>query len=87
MKIIFKNTDNTIGIITPTQEALSFATIEQIAQKDVPSGLEYIIVEDNVIPEDRTFREAWELPTDTTFDGIGSESNEFSKEILDGINK
>ena len=35
MKIIFKNEDNSIGIIIPTDEALSFATIEQIAEKDV----------------------------------------------------
>ena len=34
MKIIFKNQDNSIGIITPTSEALSFATIEQIAEKE-----------------------------------------------------
>ena len=34
MKIIFKNQDNSIGIITPTEEALSFATIEQIAEKE-----------------------------------------------------
>ena len=34
MKIIFKNEDNSIGIITPTEEALSFATIKQIAEKE-----------------------------------------------------
>lgn len=33
-KIIFKNKDNSVGIITPTQEALSFATVEQIAKKE-----------------------------------------------------
>ena len=36
MKIIFKNEDNSIGVITPSDEALSFATIEQVAEKDVP---------------------------------------------------
>lgn len=41
MKIIFKNQDNSIGIITPSDEALSFATIEQIAKKDVPSPETY----------------------------------------------
>ena len=34
MKIIYENTDKTITILTPTQEALSFATIEQIAEKE-----------------------------------------------------
>ena len=83
MKIIFKNKDNSIGIITPTDEALSFATIEQIAEKDVPHNLPYWIVEDSVIPENRTFRSAWEI--DESFgkpDGFGKESNEFTDEQL-----
>ena len=83
MKIIFKNEDNSIGIITPTDEALGFATIEQIAEKDVPHNLPYWIVEDSVIPENRTFRSAWEI--DENFgepDGFGGESNEFDEELL-----
>ena len=83
MKIVFKNEDNSIGIITPTDEALSFATIEQIAEKDVVHNLPYWIVEDSVIPTDRTFRSAWEI--DESFgkpDGFGGESNEFDDELL-----
>ena len=83
MKIIFKNQDNSIGIITPTQEVLKFATVLQVAEKDVPAGLPYWIVEDSVIPEDRTFRSAWEI--DENFgkpDGFGKESNEFDSELL-----
>ena len=83
MKIIFKNEDKSIGIITPTDEALSFATIEQIAEKDCPYNLPYWIVEDSVIPTDRTFRSAWEI--DENFgkpDGFGGESNEFDEELL-----
>ena len=34
MKIIFKNEDNSISIITPSQEALSLYSIEAIAKKD-----------------------------------------------------
>ena len=82
MKIIFKNQDNSIGIITPTDEALSFATIEQVAEKDCPYNLPYWIVEDSVIPENRTFRECWELEPNTKFDGVGSESNEFPEEDI-----
>ena len=83
MKIIFKNEDNSIGIITPTDEALSFATIEAIAEKDCPYNLPYWIVEDSVIPTDRTFRSAFEI--DESFgkpDGFGGESNEFDAELL-----
>ena len=81
--IIFKNQDNSIGIITPTSEALSFATIEQIAEKDVPSNLPYWIVPTSDIPTDRTFRNAWEI--DESFgepDGFGGENNEFDTELL-----
>ncbi len=83
MKIVFKNQDNSIGIITPTDEALSFATIEQIADKDCPYNLPYWIVEDSVIPENRTFRSAWEI--DEGFGkpaGFGGESNQFDAELL-----
>ena len=83
MKIIFKSEDNSIGIITPTEETLSFATIEQIAEKDVPHNLPYWIVNTSDIPTDRTFRNAWEI--DESFgepDGFGGESNEFDAELL-----
>jgi hypothetical protein len=82
MKIIFKNQDNSIGIITPTDEALSFATIEQIAEKDVPKDLPYKIVEDTDIPSDRTYRDAWEWDDTIVPDGFGGESNEFDAELL-----
>ena len=83
MKIIFKNEDNSIGIIIPSDEALSFATIEAIAEKDVPIGLPYWLVNATDIPYDRTFRGAWEI--DENFgkpDGFGGESNEFDDELL-----
>ena len=83
MKIIYKNEDNSIGIITPTNEALSFATIEQIAEKDVPHNLPYWVVGDSVIPEDRTFRSAWEINENIGKpDGFGGESNEFDDDLL-----
>lgn len=82
-KIIFKNKDNSIGIITPTDEALSFATIEQVAEKDVPFELPYWIVDASSIPTDRTFRSAWEI--DESFgdpNGFGGQSNEFDDDLL-----
>lgn len=81
-RIIYKNQDNSIGIITPTEEALSFATIEQIAQKDTPSGLPYWIVDTEVIPSDRTFRNAWESDESVEPNGYGSESNEFPEGVV-----
>lgn len=83
MRIIFKNLDNSIGIITPTDEALGFATIEQIAEKDVPHNLPYWIVKASLLPTDRTFRNAWEI--DESFGepyGFGGENNQFDEELL-----
>ena len=82
-RIIYKNQDNSVSILIPTSEALSFATIEQIAGKDVPHNLPYWIVPTSDIPESRTFRNAWEI--DESFGeptGFGGESNEFDKELL-----
>jgi hypothetical protein len=91
MRIIYKNTDNSVGVLIPTSEAIAMFTNENeallaIAEKDVPAGLPYWIVEDSAIPEDRTFRDAWEI--DETLGeptGFGGESNEFDDTVLETI--
>ena len=86
MKIIYQTKHSTVAVITPapnwilesgkifknlTGDELT-AGLEELAQKDVPPGLKYKIVEDSDILSDRSFRDAWEVdPTDLT-DGIGS---------------
>jgi hypothetical protein len=82
-RIIYKNLDNSIGILIPTEEVLKFATLLDVAEKDVPHNLPYWIVPTSDIPTDRTFRNAWEI--DESFgepDGFGGESNEFDEELL-----
>lgn len=76
-KIIFRNKDNSVGVITPSQEAIDLYGIEAIAKKDVPSGLEYKIVSVDDVPSDRTFRDAWEWDTTTVPDGVGAVSSTF----------
>ena len=71
MKIIYKNESGGVSIITPTEEALSFMTIDEIAKKDVPTGLPYKIVDDSEIPTDRTFRDAWIVDEAILTDGVG----------------
>ena len=51
-------TDDGVAIIVPAPEC--GLTIEEIAAKDVPAGVEFKIVDVSDIPEDRTFRNAWE---------------------------
>jgi len=52
-KIIYQNPDGTVSIVTPSGKVL----IEDLPEK---LGLtDYEIVEDEVLPTDRTFRNAW----------------------------
>jgi hypothetical protein len=50
-------TDDGVAVIIPADCGL---TIEEIAAKDVPAGKPFEIVDVSEIPEDRTFRNAWE---------------------------
>ena len=76
MNIIYTNLEGIASIVTPTQEALELLTIDQIAQRVVPNGEPYWIVEPSVIPTDRTYRNAWELDDDTLGEphGVGGVS-------------
>jgi hypothetical protein len=67
-RIIYKNSDGTISIIIPTDCGL---TVEQIARKDVPTGLNYKIVDVSEIPSDREFRNAWTIDDAELTDGVG----------------
>jgi len=67
-RIIYKNTDGSIGIIIPADCGL---TVEQIASKDVPTGLNYKIVNVSNISSDRTFRNAWTINDAELTDGVG----------------
>jgi hypothetical protein len=58
-RIIFQKDDGGVGVIIPTLN--SGLTINQIAAKDVGAGVPYKIVDATLIPNDRTFREAWEV--------------------------
>jgi len=59
-RIIYPTDDGGVAIIIPTPEYLETHTIEELAAKDVPEGKPYKIVDVTDIPEDRTFRNAWE---------------------------
>ena len=67
-RIIYKNTDGSISIIIPADCDL---TVEQIAQKDVPTGLNYKIVDVSEVPSNREFRDAWTIDDAELTDGVG----------------
>lgn len=57
-RIIYKTDEGGVAIIIPAPEC--GLTIEEIAQKDVPDGKPYKIIDTADIPSDRLFRAAWE---------------------------
>lgn len=75
-RIIYPTPEGGVAIIIPAPECLLERTVEEIAAKDVPAGVEYKIVDTDTIPADRTFRDAWEADM-TNPEGVGAESNEF----------
>ena len=75
-RIIYK-TEEGVAVIIPTDEALQSHTIQQIAEKDVPAGKPYKIVDVSDIPSDRTFRGAWEVDEADLTDGVGADRSTF----------
>ena len=57
-RIIYPTDEGGVAIIIPAPEC--GLTIEQIAEKDVPPGKPFKIIDVTDIPTDRTFRSAWE---------------------------
>ena len=51
-RIIYQNSEGGVSVIIPTESV-------ELALKDVPEGVAYEIVEDDSIPADRFFRNAW----------------------------
>ena len=68
-KIIYKAENGILSVITPVVNNLM--TIEDIAKKDVPTGLPYKIIEDTDLPSSREFRNAWTIVDDELTDGVG----------------
>jgi hypothetical protein len=59
-KIIYKNSEGGVSVVTPTPEYLLTHTVEDCIAKDIPENTPYKIVDASEIPSDRTFRNAWE---------------------------
>lgn len=77
-KIIYPNNDGGICILHPTDDL----PIEQVALKDVPVGVPFLIVIDADIPDDRTFRDAWTADfSNPDGHGIGHEAWAAQQEV------
>tara|TARA_R100000353_G_scaffold15152_2_gene14731 strand:- start:220 stop:456 length:237 start_codon:yes stop_codon:yes gene_type:complete len=76
-KIIYLQDNGIPSIIVPVvgeinpKTGVAFTT-EEVAQKDVPTGKKYKIVEDSDVPTDRSFRNAWVVDESDLTDGVGA---------------
>ena len=70
-RIIYKASDETVRIIVPSDDI--DMTVDEIAQKDVPTGLKYKIVDVSEISSDRSFRNAWDIDEAELTDGTGAD--------------
>jgi hypothetical protein len=67
-RIIYQNEEGGVSVLIPADCGL---TIEQIAEKDVPKGLPYKIVNTSDVPADRTDRKSWTVDVADLTDGVG----------------
>ena len=56
-RFIYTNDDGSISIVVPADK--TDLTLEQIKDKDCPSGKTVYTVDKSAIPTDRSFRNAW----------------------------
>lgn len=69
-RIIYPIEGGGIAVLVPSPQWIG--TIQELANKDVPAGKPYLIIEAADVPEDRKYREAWEADF-TNPDGYGGE--------------
>ena len=64
-KIVFEDVDGSVGVIIPAAEFSE--NLKFLAEKDVPEGCSWRIVDDHELPTSRNWRNAWtdKNPTQT----------------------
>lgn len=78
--ILYKQDNGVAAIVRPTEEALARYGIDAIAQKDVPAGKPYKIVDASDVPTDRSQRNAWTVDEADRTDGVGAAWDTFPEE-------
>tara|TARA_E500000305_G_C3838984_1_gene150870 strand:+ start:77 stop:322 length:246 start_codon:yes stop_codon:yes gene_type:complete len=70
-RIIYKSSNGLVRVLVPADNI--DMTVEEIAQKDVPTGVKYKIVDVSEISSDRSFRNAWDIDEAELTDGTGAD--------------
>lgn len=78
--IIYKQDDGVVAVVRPTEEAIALYGIDAIAQKDVPAGKPYRVIDSSELPTDRSQRAAWTVDDADLTDGVGAAWDTFPEE-------
>lgn len=68
-RIIYRTEEGGVAILTPVADDM---TVEEIAQKDVPTGVPYKIIDEADLPTDRSERNMWTVDEADMTDGVGA---------------
>ena len=60
---VYENSNSSISLGNPTEEALKNQTIEQIAEQAVPTGTVFYVVDDSTLPSVLNLFNAWVFST------------------------
>jgi hypothetical protein len=82
--IVYINSDGQLIEVIPNLDC--GLSIEQIALKDVPAGIDFKIIDRQDIPSDTTFRDAWTIDMSSP-DGYGADYGNGSERVVDGWNE
>lgn len=69
-RIIYKDEEGGVAVLTPWLG--SGLTLEQIAYKDVPTGVPFKFIDVSDLPADDTDRDLWTFDDELPMDGVGA---------------
>lgn len=75
--IIYKQDSGIMAVIYPSSDVVRLYGIDAIAQKDVPFGKPYKIINESEVPKDRTLRQTWIIEDAQLIDGVGASFSTF----------
>lgn len=75
--IIYKQIGGVMAVIHPAPDIVLLYGIDAIAQKDVPFGMPYKIIDESEVPKDRTLRQTWIVEDVYLTDGVGASFSTF----------
>lgn len=70
--VIYKQDGGTTAVIYPTQSAIARLGITGVANKHVPAGKPYKIIDDAQLPATRELRDTWTVDEAELTDGVGN---------------